>query len=261
MTPRSAVKCSVFLTSLIFASCHAAAKDAPCRDVEFQTDRFTVCQFSTSGSDVRIFWGDGDTAYGQFDVLSRVLDSRETHLLFAMNAGMYHEDRSPVGLYIDSDRQRRGLQLKESVGNFGMLPNGVFHISAAGIGVTETKTFKARQLSPKYATQSGPMLVIDNQIHPRFNVDSTSKRIRNGVGVSADGDTVYFSISEKPVNFFKFASLFKDELQTPNALYFDGVVSRLFDAASGRHDLGMAMGPIVAVVETDAAGPDKESEK
>ena len=254
MNLRAVVTTLGLLGSAIFTPACAAEAPQPCENLEFQSDRFTVCEFSAAGSDVRLFWGDGEQPYGSFEAVSEALEAKQERLVFAMNAGMYHEDRNPVGLYIDGAGQRGHLQTKESYGNFGLLPNGVFHISASGMAVTETKSFKAQKLSPDYATQSGPMLVIGNKLHPKFRRDSPSKRIRNGVGVSADGKTVYFVLSDRPVNFYKFGSLFKDKLKTPDALFLDGTISRLFDAASGRKDRGVAMGPIVGVVtgiETD----------
>lgn len=226
----------------------AQDKTQVCRNVEVKTERFTVCAFSTVEADVRLFWGEGAKPYGHFESLSEALGAENKRLIFAMNAGMYHENRSPVGLYVDEDGTRTHLQTRASDGNFGMLPNGVFYKTDKGLAVKETKAFQEASAAPEFATQSGPMLVIDNVLHPKFNKGSTSKRIRNGVGVSADGQTVYFAMSEQPVTFYEFASLFKDALKTPNALYLDGVISRLFDANSGRSDYGMAMGPIVAVI-------------
>ena len=95
------------------------------------------------------------------------------------------------------------------------------------------------------------MLVIDGELHPRFLVDATSRYIRNGVGTSADGTTAYFAISNLPVTFNQFGRLFRDVLGTPNALYFDGSVSRLHAPALERSDFGRTLGPIVAVT----AGP------
>jgi uncharacterized protein YigE (DUF2233 family) len=100
----------------------------------------------------------------------------------------------------------------------------------------------------RFATQSGPMLVIDGALHPRFIPDSPSRYIRNGVGVSADGRRAYFVISQVRVNFAEFARMFRDALGTPQALYFDGNVSRLFAPDIGRRDMGFPMGPIVGTV-------------
>jgi uncharacterized protein YigE (DUF2233 family) len=92
------------------------------------------------------------------------------------------------------------------------------------------------------------MLVIDGQLHPELNPDGTSLRRRNGVGVSADGEEVFFVISDAPVNFHSFARLFRDELHTPNALYLDGAVSKVYVPALERNEAGLDMGPIVGVV-------------
>ena len=96
--------------------------------------------------------------------------------------------------------------------------------------------------------QSGPMLAIDGALHPRFLPDSDSYKIRNGVGVSADGTEAVFALSEAPVNFHTFARFFRDEMGLPNALYFDGTISRLFAPDLGRDDMGVAMGPMVGLV-------------
>ena len=50
------------------------------------------------------------------------------------------------------------------------------------------------------------------------------------------------------VNFHSFARLFRDALELPNALFFDGKVSRLFSRDLGRSDFGFQLGPMVAVV-------------
>ncbi|MFN3314813.1 MAG: phosphodiester glycosidase family protein, partial [Hyphomonas sp.] len=81
-----------------------------------------------------------------------------------------------------------------------------------------------------------------------LNPDGTSLRRRNGVGVSADGRQVHFVISEVPVNFHSFARLFRDGLGTPNALYLDGAVSKVYVPSLERNETGLDMGPIVGVV-------------
>jgi len=93
------------------------------------------------------------------------------------------------------------------------------------------------------------MLVIDGALHPRFLPNGTSRFIRNGVGTSEDGSTAVFAISNSSVTFHEFGSLFRDYLNLPNALYFDGKVSRLFSRELGRSDFGFQLGPMVAVIQ------------
>jgi uncharacterized protein YigE (DUF2233 family) len=170
-----------------------------------------------------------------------------------MNAGMYHEDRSPVGLYVENGQQLKRLSTADGPGNFSMKPNGVFYVDGKSAGVMETKEFARRKLTPAFATQSGPMLVINGRLHPRFLASATSKNRRNGVGVA--GSKVTFALAETPVTLHQFARVFRDVLKTPNALYLDGSISRLYAADIHRNDFGFAMGPIVAV---SAPLPDKQ---
>jgi uncharacterized protein YigE (DUF2233 family) len=170
-----------------------------------------------------------------------------------MNAGMYHSDRSPVGLYIEEGREAAPLVTREGPGNFGLLPNGVFCLSDGRAQVIETLRYAQERPTCRYASQSGPMLVIDGDLHPRFLTDSDSRYIRNGVGTAADG-RAWFVISDDPVNFHRFARVFRDHLGVDQALYFDGKVSRLYAPGLGRNDLGFPLGPMVGLV-VDAETP------
>ena len=229
-------------------SSNFAETTGPCAPVTFDAAEFTVCTVDRR-ADIRLFWGQGDTPFGHFNVLSEHLAQQGEILTLAMNAGMYHEDRRPVGYYLEQGQKRQNLMVKASSGNFGLLPNGVFYVSEDGAVISESRAFQAAAPKARYATQSGPMLVIDGALHPKFRRGSDSYRRRNGIGVSTD--KVYFVISETPVNFHHFARLFKDELGTPNALYLDGVISRLYDPAAGRNDPGLPMGPIIGVAAPD----------
>lgn len=165
-----------------------------------------------------------------------------------MNGGMYHRDLSAVGLYIENGNETTSISTSGGWGNFHMQPNGVFFIEKGGAGVLETSAYLNANKKPDLATQSGPMLVIDGKLHPRFLADSDSFKRRNGVGVSPDG-VVHFAISENPVRFYDFATLFRDALHSPNALYLDGTISSADIPAMGRRDDLFPMGPIIAVVD------------
>lgn len=224
-----------------------AAAEAACRGLTHEGRVYTVCEV-TAAEDVRLFQTapDGDS-YSTFDRVNEALASEGATLGFAMNAGMYHPDRAPVGLMIENGVSRAGIVTSDGPGNFGLLPNGVFCITDR-FAIIESRAFKAAPPACRFATQSGPMLVINGALHPRFIADSPSRYVRNGVGVSADGSRAYFVISEGRVNFAEFARLFRDALGTPQALYFDGNISRLFAPDIGRRDLGFPMGPIVGTV-------------
>ncbi|MER9444265.1 phosphodiester glycosidase family protein [Mesorhizobium sp. M0340] len=97
-----------------------------------------------------------------------------------------------------------------------------------------------------FATQSGPMLVIDGRLHPRFEQNGTSRYIRNGVGVR-DENTVVLAISRSEVSLGSFARLFRDALDCPSALFFDGAVSALSNGERMIVGGNYPAGPIIAV--------------
>ncbi len=229
--------------SALFWGGLALADDAPCRSVIFEDVSFTLCEADPRVDDIRLFLSDTG---GTFTGVEASLGEGET-LVFAMNGGMYHADRQPVGLYIEDGTERQAIVTREGPGNFGLLPNGVLCLGDGRAAVIESRAFAADPPACRFATQSGPMLVIDGALHPRFLVNSDSRFIRNGVGVRKDG-TLVAAISDSPVTFHRFGRFFRDVVRTPNALFLDGKVSRLHAPAIGRSDFGFPVGPILGVV-------------
>jgi uncharacterized protein YigE (DUF2233 family) len=228
---------------------------AQCETVLFDGANFTACEVDMAEADVRLFLRDETGAvFGTFGRVESELPEG-SRLALAMNAGMFHDDRSPVGLYVEDGAQEMRIITSDGPGNFGLLPNGVLCLSPGHAAVIESRRFADAPPDCTYATQSGPMLVIDGALHPRFLPASDSLNIRNGVGVSADGERMWMVISDQPVNFHHFGRFFRDYLETPNALYFDGRVSRLHAPEIGRSDLGFPVGPIIGVVVGDVDAP------
>jgi uncharacterized protein YigE (DUF2233 family) len=171
------------------------------------------------------------------------------HLVFAMNAGMYHKDFSPVGLLVIDGDEVSPLNLGTDAGNFFLKPNGVFLVSDTGARIVESSRYPTIEEKVQVATQSGPMLVIDGALHPAFRETSTSRFIRNGVGVLSR-DEVVFAISEQPVTLYEFATLFRNGLGCKDALFLDASVSSLYSQNLNRRDVRASLGPIVGVVAT-----------
>lgn len=237
-----------WLIALLISAAPAAAIE--CKTVSYESNDYTICRAETDAEDIRLFLNDAETdkPLGSFRNVDTQLSEEGARLIFAMNAGMYHSDRRPVGHYVENGTEEMRLITNPGPGNFGLLPNGVFCVGEGEARVVETLRFEQEQPECRFATQSGPMLVIDGKLHPKFREGSDSTFVRNGVGTSADGKTVWFVISEQAVNFHSFASFFRDYLGTPQALYFDGNISRLYAPELGRNDVGFPMGPIVGVV-------------
>lgn len=230
----------------------APALAASCEDQSFEGVSYTVCHADPATETIRLFLNDTDgVPLYTFEKAAATLAPRQ--LAWAMNAGMYHTDRAPVGLYVEDGRMAARLVTRDGPGNFGLLPNGVLCLNESEAQVIESRSFSAQAKTCQHATQSGPMLVIDGKLHPRFLKNSTSVFTRNGVGVTAEGRLVA-AISNEPVNFHSFARLFRDQLKTPNALFLDGNISRLYAPDLDRHDLGFPMGPILGVVVPPTPG-------
>jgi uncharacterized protein YigE (DUF2233 family) len=243
---RTTTMLSMIVAALGGGGGEAAADPDPCRPVRFADNAFIVCTVDLRQYEVRLFLyePDGDVL-GSF---SRLKETPEgSRLAFAMNGGMYHEDRSPVGLYVEGGKELKAANTRSGPGNFHLKPNGVFYVKGNQAGVLETQTFLKRKIRPDHATQSGPMLVINGRIHPRFLEQSTSRKIRNGVGIR-DPHTAVFAISEDPVTFHKFALLFRDELGCANALFLDGSISSLYVPSLNRMDALRPLGPIIGAL-------------
>ena len=236
-----------FLLLAVFLG--TAQARAACQAESFEGNDYTVCRFDLRQDRLQLFSLDGDgQPYGSFASLSDALARDGRTLAFAMNAGMYGEDLKPIGLYVEAGRTLRKANRRDGPGNFHMKPNGVFFIDGERGGVMETEAYLAAGISPQFASQSGPMLVVDGRIHPKFSPDGTSLQRRNGVG-APDGHTLVFAISESWVNFHSFARLFRERLACANALFLDGSISSLHAPDLGRSDDFAPLGPIVALVK------------
>lgn len=159
--------------------------------------------------------------------LKEHLRNKSYELLFAVNGGMYKKNFTPQGLFIEKGKIINAIETKiEGYGNFYLQPNGIFYIDKNGLaGIKETTKVSAIS-NLKYATQSGPMLVINGEIHPEFRERSTNLHIRNGVGILPNGNLL-FVMSKEKINFHELAMYFKNN-KCSNALYLDGFVSRTY---------------------------------
>jgi uncharacterized protein YigE (DUF2233 family) len=219
-----------------------------CADETWAEARYRVCRFDPAKQTIRIYDQAPDgTSFGGFYPLVRQLWAERHTLIFAVNGGMYQSDLSPVGLFVRYGVTRNSLRTEDGWGNFFLKPNGVFYLKGGKAGVAETQQFLTQAIQPDFATQSGPMLVIDGAIHPRFLPDSDSLNIRNGVGVDQNGQVV-FVMSNQPVRFYDMATFFRDHLSTPNALFLDGSISSMAEPSAGRMDHAYPLGPIIAVI-------------
>ncbi len=177
--------------------------------------------------EVQFFWKDEKgKILKNFQNVKAYTNSKNQELLFAMNGGMFKKDFSPQGLFIQNFKIIHAIDTMSGTGNFYLKPNGVFYITSDNIPVVSNTTEFINNGKIKYATQSGPMLVINGTIHEAFKEGSKNLNIRNGVGILPDNKIV-FAMSKKEINFYDFAKYFQ-QLGCKNALYLDGYVSRTY---------------------------------
>jgi len=226
----------------------ALAETQPCRAMEYDRNAYTICEVDLVKHMVRLYWNRPDgTPYAYLSALPRAV--RGESLLFATNAGMYDPAFKPVGLYVEQGRELVHVNTRSGYGNFHMKPNGIFYLSGNKAAVAETRAFLKQRPQVDLATQSGPMLVINGHLHPRFDRRSTSFKARDGVGVRVDGKVMY-AISQEEVSFDAFARLFRDGLNCPNALFLDGgSASSLYVPSLNRQSNIVSLGPMLAIFE------------
>jgi len=224
--------------------------------IEHQGTQFDVYRLDPGEERrLRFFWKRHDgSPFGSIAALRQDLAARGEALTFAVNGGIYAGDFTPLGLYVEQGKTWEGLNRGRGGGNFFLKPNGVFFVAEQGVGVAETSRYHPRD-PVLNAVQSGPMLVIDGKLHPRFIPGYHSRHVRNGVGVDREGRVV-FAISDAPVNFHDFGTLFRDRLDCSNALYLDGKISQMHLPELGRYAL-WAWRPFVSMIALTEPAADK----
>ncbi|MEL6135416.1 MAG: phosphodiester glycosidase family protein [Bacteroidota bacterium] len=204
-------------------------------------------------TDIRIFNPDSGQRKHTFASVSLLAEQEDKSLQFIVNGGMFRQDRGPQGLLVIDEEVLQPLDTAtQGYGNFYMQPNGIFAIDTSGKGYVLTTARFAQlvdQAPIQYATQSGPMMVIDGKINSLFNDGSPNKHIRNAVGLTAAGRVV-FGISKVPVTFYDLSSLMIQKGCT-QVLYLDGFVSQMFVPALGEGEIeaGSRLGPLIAIFE------------
>lgn len=233
--------------ALAASSLAAGPASGACEEIRHLADAYIVCTYDPAREVIRVYGvAEGASEPLTYGSVRDVLQQDREFLVFGMNGGMYHPGYGPVGLLVEYGRERHPLNREAGEGNFFLKPNGVFFVGNGTAGVMETEVFAKAQPEVQFATQSGPMLVVDGRIHPRFLPDSDSLYVRNGVGILPDG-RVAFAISRNAVRFHDFATLFRDALGCRNALFLDGSISSLYAPEVRRNDRFSRMGTVIAV--------------
>lgn len=213
-----------------------------------EDDRFVSYIVNPKNQNLEFFWkNEKGEHFKNAENLISWLKSKNKKLLFSTNGGMYKKDNSPQGLYVEKTITKSEIDTSNGNGNFYLKPNGIFYLTTdKNPIICKTEDFVNNGMI-KYATQSGPMLVIDGEIHAAFKKNSTNLNIRNGVGILPNNQII-FAISKKEINFYDFAEYFK-KLGCKKALYLDGFVSRTYLPEKNWKQIDGNFGVIIGVTE------------
>ncbi|MEO6433606.1 MAG: phosphodiester glycosidase family protein [Sphingomicrobium sp.] len=239
----------VLVLALFAAACSSgtstpAPERSACAHERFEGSSFLVC-IPPSGARLKLYAAAKDESPKRH---FQDLGLDQASVAFAMNAGMFDEAGRPIGLAVVDGHPVHPIALRPGGGNFGMKPNGVFLVHKSGAAeIVVSEKYRA-DADIAFATQSGPMLVIEGRLHPQFAPDGESRNMRNAVGI-APGGKPSFVMSEDPVSLGKLARFFRDRLKVRDALYFDGSVSSLWNPADGRLDDFTDLGPIIVATK------------
>ena len=241
----------VFGCSLIILITLVSFCAKPASKKQRDTDRILAYEVNPKVEKLDFYWkNEQGELYGNAQNLKTQLEATQQELIFAMNGGMYKKDQSPQGLYIEKGNLKSPIDtLEKGYGNFYLQPNGVFYITKTNVPVVcITKEFKNVE-NINYATQSGPMLVIDGKLHKKLTKGSKNLNIRNGVGVLPNGN-ILFAMSKEEINFYDFATFFKEN-GCENALYLDGFVSKTYLPSKNYQQLDGNFGVMIGVVKAN----------
>ncbi len=197
--------------------------------ITFKGARYFVYVADLDSDDINLHWTD---AKGKpYISIGNLLHSYKSNPpLMITNGGMFNPNISPEGLFIANGEKKSELNTSQpNHENFYLKPNGIFYIAKDSTAHIDTTSAAFKNVIPgiREATQSGPMLVINGKIHDKFTRASVNRKIRSGVGIISPKKVV-FIISETEVNFFDFATIFKDVYNCQNALFLDGAISMMY---------------------------------
>ena len=196
---------------------------------------YDIIAVNPAQHEIALYWRNPATGdpFARISNLKAYLEAHADSVVAITNAGIYEKDLSPAGLYIERGRTLNSINLADGYGNFYLKPNGVFYITPDGAAIVDASKFSTQEDSVIYAIQSGPLLLSDGRVHRAFTPGSVNCRLRSGIGVTPEG-SIYVAISNGAVNFYDFATYFRDNLGVINALYLDGAVSTLYAPHLGR---------------------------
>lgn len=201
-------------------------------------------------SEIKIIWKDQNgNPLSNFSNAAAFMKLQGRPVRMLMNGGIFEPGEIPSGLLIQNGKQLCPINLSPGDGNFFLKPNGIFLVAGKIARIVPSEQFPPRGLSVAYAVQSGPLLLHKMKIHPKFNANSNSRLMRNGVGITKEGKVIFLiskADSKLQPNLNGFATAFL-RLGCEDALFLDGTISEIRYGETFK-DPGRRYGSFIAVV-------------
>lgn len=222
-----------------------------CAPATFEQVDLTVCVADPDEHSISVVYGpDSSTAYGNLSAFADTVEA--STIAFAMNGGAFSDDLSSKGYLVSEGNRISELDRGSGDGNFYMKPNGVFFGTGARWRILTTdRFFSTVRDRPRFGTQSGPILLVDDELGGAISENGNSRTVRNAVGIDANGHA-HFVISSGPISYGQLARYMRDQLEVTDALFLDANSSSLWDPPTGRMDQGRT-GPILVVTKKAAS--------
>lgn len=232
---------------------HAQPEGFEYRTETWHGVRFAVVRADPARTRIRMYWRDAaGRGYGSQARLAASLRAQGETLLAASNGGIFGL-ATPDGLHVERGRVLAPLNLRRGSGNFYDQPNAVFFVTSAGRAeIVESSAARARIPEMAEATQSGPALLLDGALTPRFagatvaNMRTGTLHVRNAVCV--DGQSVYLVKTDDPLTRAHLALFLRDRLRCRDALYLDGSTPSSLHVPGRRRESKNGLMGILAVL-------------
>ena len=182
--------------------CTPAAQPLDSGELAFKGQNYRIVHIDLKNEQLGLHWRDPSSGqpFGNIETLRQWGQAQGRRLLFATNADIYDHKFAPLGLHVENGKTVMPLNMAHgnpAAGNFSLLPNGVFAIYPDGHAAVRTSAaFKADGKRAQWATQSGPMLLIDGKLNEQFVDDSSSLKWRSGVCARTPTEVV-FAVAER----------------------------------------------------------------
>ena len=248
------MKKKILFISLILATILIIAFSLLYKEYFPGSAKIVSIKVNSDSVNISFYWKANGENIKNISKLKTVLKNQNKKLIFAANGGMFDKKLSPIGLFVENRQSIKPLNTKvfnpeenTVIPNFYLQPNGVFYITnEEKAGICKTSAYP-NVLNVKFATQSGPMLVIDGEINKIFDPNSHNFNIRNGVGILPNNELI-FAISINKVSFYDFARYFKEQ-GCSNALFLNGYISKAFIPKQGIEQIDGELGVLIGITE------------